>query len=122
MRPRSHQGYASREREKSQLHLLSTTLSTKPTLNNHRNRPRPIRGFPVDTEHRLDRAPCHAEGRGFESLQPLVVKALQIEGFLVLGVACGEVDELALPLGTTRREAERSGARRGWRCPPCCLC
>lgn len=45
---------------------------------------------------------CHAEGRGFESLQPLAEKALVIRGFFFGRRARTVVTRLALPLGATR--------------------
>jgi hypothetical protein len=59
----------------------------------------------LQAKDRLDEASsaaCHAEGRGFESLQPLVVKALQSEGFSLLQRRGQVVIRAALPRGATK--------------------
>jgi hypothetical protein len=57
-------------------------LGTKPIRNSHRKTPRPIRESPVFTEPDLPFELCHAEGRGFESLQPLSEKPRIVGVFL----------------------------------------
>ena len=57
-------------------------------------------------------AACHAEGRGFESLQPLDMKALQIGGFFFARTALTGGD----PAGATIRRYQNGGSRR-WASP-----
>jgi hypothetical protein len=53
-------------------------------------------------DSRARHSDCHAEGRGFESLQPLVRKPSKSEGFLLREWREQEVMSPALPLGATK--------------------
>ena len=106
--------------DQSQLDWWSTTLGTKPILNSHTKRPRPIGGCPVFTEPDLRMTVCHAEGRGFEPLQPLSENPSKPEGFCKCSVVGLVGRDSCLVQRILRawivRRRRRSMTRAGMRC------